>query len=129
MKYRRVYDKYIVNNAAAGLILKRKTTVISTLLQWIEDSLHDDEHIDVHEWVDERFYIEVIRTGDHAQLLGITINVDTDEVIYITPTKNDPFGGNCFVRGERWKRLLCKHYGKYILIGFHTYKGYLYDIS
>ena len=126
--YRRVYEKYESHEVYAALILKRLKPCIGNLLNFLENKLADYETISVHEWAEERFYIIVndnrIREFPGFAAVGFTVDVDDDKFIFVKPSDKFPFGGNCFVRGLKWKKLLKKYYTHdYNKDNFRIYKS------
>lgn len=127
-KYRRIYEKYEEKEAYAALILKRLTPYIGCLLNFLENKLAEYETISIHEWADERFYIVVhdnrIKDFPEYAAVGFTVDIDEDKIIFVKPSTKYPFGGNCFVRGIKWKRLLKIYYPQaYNAENFRIYKS------
>jgi hypothetical protein len=126
--YRRVYEKYEHKEVYGALILKRLRPYIGGLLNFIENKLAEYETISLHEWADERYYIVVndsrIKGFPGSAAVGFTVDVDDDKFIFVKPSDKFPFGGNCFVRGKKWKRLLKIYYPQsYNADNFHIYKS------
>jgi hypothetical protein len=111
---RRVYEKYENHEVYGALILKRLKPCIGSLLTFLESKLAAYETISVHEWIGERFYIIVndnrIKGFPGSAAVGFTVDIDDDKFIFVKPSEKFPFGGNCFVRGLKWKRLLKTYY-------------------
>jgi hypothetical protein len=125
---RRIYEKYEKGEVYGALILKRLTPYIGELLNYLESKLADYETISVEEWAGERFYIIVedkrIKDYPECAVVGFTVNIDEDDFIFIKSSAKYPYGGNCFVRGLKWKRLLPKSYfAIFNRENFHWYKS------
>jgi hypothetical protein len=126
--HRRVYEKYENKEVYGALILKRLKPYIGSLLTFLENKLAPYETISLHEWKGERYYIVVNdnRIGKYpgSAAVGFTVDVDDDKFIFVKPSNKFPFGGNCFIRGKKWKRLLKIYYpGIYNADNFRIYKS------
>lgn len=90
---------------------------VAPLLAWIEAHLSKHEFIDIFEWSKPLFYIEVrdnriLERYPACVCVGWTVDIRKDRIFYCDKKNwNADNGmtmtsGNCFVRSNKWKRLL-----------------------
>jgi len=93
-----------------NLLLSLGGPVITDLLNWLDASRNVHESIDVHSWVGDWWYIvikdERIKGCPENMLLGFTVNIKADVIMWVNHTAFNPSGGNCFCRSHRWVRFL-----------------------
>lgn len=136
---RRTHEKYLNRNDVSALLLKLTRPTIASILVFLEQNLGLDEQIDISNWHEEFFYLSVmdrryaqVRPADSryqcaGMRLGITVDANRDCMIWpgspyptiVNPRL--PRGGNCYVRANKWKRLLRAKY-PIDFGGFRVYK-------
>lgn len=89
------------------------------LIEWLAEQFRpqDGESLDIHEWIDDFWYVTVktnrVRDYPDNILIGFTVDLRRDCIFWVgDKIEGSGFthGGNCFVRSERWSRLLRKRF-------------------
>lgn len=137
---RRRQQRYRNGIEASDLLKLTCQTTIGPLLGFLEQNLGEHETLSVHSWVDEFFYIEVIDSRFRAgpsfdsqiagMRIGLTVDVLRDRIVWSNipyrPNTSQParlpLGGNCYVRANKWKRLVRERFNQFDL-GFRIYKN------
>ena len=124
---RRTHDKYKTERACHS-ILKQKCPEIGKLLELIESKLYSTEKIEISQWCNDWYYV-IIEDSRFAHLgypanavCGFTVNINKDIVMFNNDTSDNANGGNCFLRSEKWKRIVNKNLNANSDM-FHFYKA------
>lgn len=84
---------------------------ITDLIEMIRRQLGKTEKIDIGHWVSGWFYIEVKDSRFEHMRMGLTVDCNSDTIMWSDDTSKNRHGGNCFVRSLRWKRWLSVNFG------------------
>lgn len=104
--------------------------MLSDLIMWLYDATNKHEYLDIHPWTKEWLYVVVRdrRIGKYPEdaLVGFTVNLPMDLMMWCS-SKDQPHGnshgGNCFLRSERWYKLLKQKFPQAIRDrDFHDYR-------
>lgn len=96
---------------AAKLLMRLGGPVTKDLVHWLDETRNHHEEIHAYEWTNDWWYVEIFshRAGSCAitrTLLGFTVHITHDEIMWANHTAFNPSGGNCFCRSTRWVRQL-----------------------
>jgi len=114
---RLIHEKYSKGSYATSEVIKIQNPNIYRLLEWLETKLKLSEVIDILYWTQDWHYIIVedrTITGSIANMrVGFTVNIRKDIIMWNNDTSDNPYGGNCFVRSNKWKNLLRNRFGSH----------------
>jgi len=121
------HKKYSKGSHTTSELIRIHNPNIYKILQWLETKLKPSEVIDIHYWASEWLYIIVedrnIKEYIVNMRMGFTVNMSKDIVMYNNDKSDNHWGGNCFVRANKWKTNLRKYLGnQYNEHTFHIYK-------
>lgn len=81
---------------------------VRDLVGWLNDERYDYEWLDIHEWMNERWYVILrdrrINKYPKDALIGFTVDLKADRILWAKGS--DTTSGNVFLRSERWFRKL-----------------------
>ena len=97
------------------VICPQSPSTIRSLIENILAKIGRHERLSFHFWTDDKWYVEVqdlnmMKTAERfdertaSTRLGFTVNFLKDEIVF------NYEGGNCWVRGRRWRNFIFKHY-------------------
>lgn len=97
-------------------ILHSRYKVIKSLVAWMQYHLRKGECVNIYQWIDSRWYIEVtdepmkaILVGfekARAMRFGFTVDISKDTILWNCQ------GGNCWVRDRHWHKLFVVKFSK-----------------
>lgn len=127
-KMRFTKEKYTEGSFGIAALLKCVAPInVAPLLYWFEKNVASFETIDVFQWTGNLWYIEVrdsrIVERYPANIgIGFSVDVVRDRIYYANLkawyyTTN----GTCFVRSNKWKRLIQEEYPTDAKRKFHWY--------
>lgn len=105
--------------APAKLLLKFAGPEVCRLVEWIASVIRpqDGESLYIHEWMDDIWYVTIetnqVQKYPDKFLVGFSVDLRLDCIFWVGgKIEGSHFtrGGNCFVRSERWSRLLRKRF-------------------
>lgn len=111
MKYRCVYDRYkTIPGTGADLreILIFCAPKLRPMLEWLEEHLASYEFITTEYWAESWWYIIITDTRPgwgvvENYRVGFTVDLKTQTILWNDSTVKS---GNCFVRSNKWKKLV-----------------------
>jgi hypothetical protein len=122
---RHITNLYWQDSYIASRLLKCLTPQITELLGKLENYLNEHEQIDIHTWYGNKFYIVVrdnrIHSYPECALIGFTVEVKADCILWCDDKAYTTAGGNCFTRSLKWKRFLTKNFGNVKETKVHWY--------
>ncbi len=108
------YGGEVVNSSTqlVRFIQNSDYKVIKNLVNWLESNLSKNEEIEISQWIDEKFYVEVIdrkikyTPGNSACIVRIAFTVDVkyDMILWNNYINLDK--GNNWVRDRKWIKAL-----------------------
>ena len=110
---------YEEHDATVRLLVLLAGPVVSGVVRWVADNIRpkDGERVEVYEWHQSLWYVSVstdrVDTYPENCLFSLTVNLKKDTVFWCgdqSLAPGFPGGGNCYVRSERWSRLLRKRF-------------------
>ena len=131
--YRQQIDKYAHTawntSYQAAAVIRALCPELTKLLDWLEAHIGENEHIDVHHWQKQLFYIAIedcrfvqdthYSTGAR---LFFTVDVKRDVINWNTDCTVNMHGGNCGLRSAKWNILARSRFIENFETGFHHYK-------
>ena len=116
-KHRRHCDKYAsITHSELADVLSERQPRLQEMLAWLEAHLSDTERICVERWINLWWYVTVRdfeRAGWNSierTRVGFTFDTNRKRVMWVNDCSDNPYGGNCFVRSRKWKRLCVKRF-------------------
>ena len=112
------YMRKFAKNSEAAIILLKLCPTIGALIDAIHAKLSPTEIIDIHGWMDNLFYIDIIDQAIPIQpgkgpvrgRCGFSVDIMTDKIVWNNSTEQYYHGGNCYLRSIKWKRFVNSYF-------------------